>query len=280
MKRAIFFATLVSVTIVLMMFNPYSSYLRIEYINEFGYLTRPSTLFSILQAIILLGIGFEYIITAYRVKKVAVTPAQKNQAIWFIVGAICGVFGNIIASILRGRYRKGCRYGSNYKTRLFLRLVSAVSMVLQGMAFTKDPDVAFVLPFEVQSLMVLNNYGMNLYTRIFDSKLDVDENLTSSMISAITLFMQEALGIKSELEEIIFRSRHILLDIREKIWVFIVANLASKTLKIALKKFTDYFVSKFSKFLEDPVINYENFKPAMKGVEKYFGFLPGDWKTQ
>ncbi len=269
MPRAIFFACAVSWTIVLMIINPFYSYLRLEDIQNFGYLTRPSTLFSIIQAIILLGIGLEYIITAYRVRKVAVTSAQKDQAIWFIVGAVFGVFGNIIASIVRMII---------FFPALML-LVSGISVALQGMAYVKDPDVAFVLPFEVESLMVINASGINLFTKIFDPSKKLDEGLISGMISGIRAFMEEAFGIKSQMKEIIFGDHHILLDLRESMGAFIVSNTSSGTLKIALNKFTDFFESEFSNYLEGSV-EMSVFKPADEAVEKYFGFLPGGWKSQ
>ncbi|NVM01943.1 MAG: hypothetical protein HWN67_06385 [Candidatus Helarchaeota archaeon] len=268
-KRAVFFACAVSGTIFLMIINPFFNYLKLEEIPNFGYLTRPSTLFSIFQAVILLGIGLEYFITAYRVKKVAVTPAQKDQATLFMAGVSIGVFGNILVSIIR--------WIINFPALMLLTVV--VSMILVGMAYIREPEVAFVLPFEVESLMVINASGINLFTKIFDPSKKLEEGLISGMISGIRAFMEEAFGIKSQMKEIIFGDHHILLDLREKMGAFIVSNTSSGTLKIALNKFTDFFESEFSEYLEGSV-EMSVFKPADKAVEKYFGFLPGAWKSQ
>ena len=72
-----------------------------------------------------------------------------------MAGVVTGVFGNIIASIIR--------LIINFPALMLL--VGAAGMFLAGMAFVKDPDVAFVLPFEVQNLMVINYSGISLYSK-------------------------------------------------------------------------------------------------------------------
>ena len=49
-------------------------------------------------------------------------------------------------------------------------------------------------------------------------------------------------GIKSQMKEIIFGDRHILLDLRENMGAFIVSNTSSGTLKIALNKLDKSFI--------------------------------------
>lgn len=115
---------------------------------------------------------------------------------------------------------------------------------------------------------------------MFDPSKGVNELLISGMISAISSFMCEALGIKSQLKEINTGDHYILLDLRDKIGVFIVTNTSSRTLKIALEKFTNFFETEFAKYLEKKVVDLDDFKTAASAVEKYFGFLPGAWKYQ
>ena len=185
-----------------------------------------------------------------------------------MIGVVIGVFGNIFVSIIRWIIN----------IPALMLLVAAIGMVLVGSAYVREPDVAFVLPFEVENLMVINSSGINLFTKIFDPSKKLEEGLISGMISGIRAFMEEAFGIKSQMKEIIFGDHHILLDLREKMGAFIVSNTSSGTLKIALNKFTDFFESEFSDYL-DGSVEMSVFDTADKVVEKYFGFLPGAWKT-
>ena len=133
--------------------------------------------------------------------------------------------------------------------------------------------------FRVYNLMVINKAGINIYAKNFGGSEELNEVLISGMITGITAFMEEALGVKSQLKAIIFGDRYVLLDLREKFGVFIDSETASKTLKIALEKFADYFDSEFSEYLNKSSKNVNVYKSAIAGVEKYFGFLPGAWKS-
>ncbi len=266
--RAVTFACVISVTSVFIIYDP--SYLQVEYLIDFGgYSSRPSTLFSILQLIIVVGISTEFMITAFRIRKVAETPAQKQQANTFIIGAIVGLYGMIPASIIR--------WIINFPALMLL--VASIGIVILGFAFQKDSNVAFVLPFRVQNLIVITAGGVNLFSRSSHSSENISEDLISGAISAISLLMQEALGTISNLEEVRFGDRYILLEVRENFVVFIIAYSTSTTLKIALKKFASYFDNKFKNTLNS-VVDLKFYEQAEEGVVKYFGFLPGAWKSK
>ncbi|MFX0134818.1 MAG: hypothetical protein ACFFDN_14345 [Candidatus Hodarchaeota archaeon] len=266
--RAVLFASVIIIFLVLIAVAS-SLLIKYEYLLNFGFTNKPSYLASILQGILLIGIGIEYVYTAYRLKKIAETPAQKQQAIWFMAGPAIGIFGVALIPIFR----------LIIDFPGFLLLFSSIGMALSGMAFIKDPNVAFFLPFRVYNLMVIDTAGINIFHQKFGGYKDVNEVLVSGMITGITSFMEEALGVKSQLRAIIFGDRYVLLDLREKFGVFIDSETASKTLKIALEKFADYFESEFSEHLNKSTKNINVYKSAINGVEKYFGFLPGAWKS-
>ncbi len=265
--RALFFGCTLNSFILLMIVAP-TSMVEFIYNPNIGYLPRPSPILTILQAIILLGIGLEYILTGYRLTKVSETPAQKLQANMIMIGPAIGVLGVVFLPIIRSLI---------FDYPGYLLLFVSIGMVVAGIGFVKDPNVALFLPFKVYNLMVINSAGTNIFSQNFDATKEVDDVLVSSMISAITNFMEEALGA-SQLKAIIFGDRYVLLDLRKTFGVFIEAKTSSQILKVALGKFADYFESEFSKYLDETTRDVTIFKSALKGVKDHFGFLPGAWK--
>ena len=265
--RTVFFSSIISITTVLIIVDP--NYLLTTYLSDFGgYMGRPSLLFTLLQLVTIVGISTEYVLTALRINKIAETPVQKQQVILFILGISIGLYGMIIASIIR--------WAINFPALMLL--IGAIGMSIMGIGFIKDPDIAFALPFKVQSLTVINTAGVNLFTKKFHQSKDISEDLLSGAISGISLLMQELLGVVTSLKEVIFGDRIIILDIRKEFGVFIIAQQSSTTLKIALKNFANHFEEEFSDHLSRS-FDLALFEGANKYVEKYFGFLPGAWKT-
>ncbi|MHA1380762.1 MAG: hypothetical protein ACTSRG_20540 [Candidatus Helarchaeota archaeon] len=265
--RTVFFAIILNTFITIEIILP--EVVTTDYNLGFGYLPRRNVLLLILQAIILLGIGIEYILTGYRLKNVSDTSAQRLQANMIMIGPAIGIFGVVFLQFIRMIY--------NYPG--WLLLFVSVGMVVSGIGFIKDPSVALFLPFKVYNLMVINSAGINIFSQNFDPNKEVDDILVSSMISAITNFMEEALGVQSQLKAIIFGDRYVLLDLRKNFGVFIEAKSSSTILKVALEKFTDYFESEFSEYLIQPAKEINVFKTAINGIKDHFGFLPGIWKS-
>ncbi len=266
--RAVLFASVIIIFLIVIIIAP-PLLIQYDYLPNFGYANKTVFLITVLQGILLIGIGIEFFLTALRLKKIAETPAQKQQALWFMAGPAIGIFGGALAPIFR--------LIINFPGLLLL--FASIGMALSGLAFIKDPNVAFFLPFRVYNLMVINTVGINIFHQKFSGSKEVNEVLVSGMITGISSFMEEALGVKSQLRAIIFGDRYVLLDLREKFGAFIDSESASKTLKIALEKFADYFESKFSEYLNKSSKNVNVYKSAIAGVEKYFGFLPGSWKS-
>ncbi|NHI91411.1 MAG: hypothetical protein EAX96_02840 [Candidatus Lokiarchaeota archaeon] len=265
--RTVFFSSIISITTVLIIIDP--NYLLTTYLSDFGgYVGRPSILFSVLQLVIVAGISTEYVFTAFRIKKIAETSVQKQQVILFILGISIGLYGMIIASLIR--------WIINFPALMLL--IGAIGMFIMGIGFIRDPDIAFALPFKVQSLTVINTAGANLFTKKFHQSKNISEDLLSGAISGISLLMQELLGVITSLKEVVFGDRIIILDIRKEFGVFIIAQQSSTTLKIALNNFTNHFEQEFSDHLSRS-FDLAVFQDANKYVEKYFGFLPGAWKT-
>ncbi|MDD1777961.1 MAG: hypothetical protein LUQ65_07300 [Candidatus Helarchaeota archaeon] len=265
--RTVFFASLVCISIFEVIISMGKGVL-LEYIPNFGYYATSDIIALLLQAILLLGIIIEFIVVSYKVLKVANTKAEKYQAMYLMIGAIICIMGAMITPVLR--------FFIDF--RGFLLLFASIGAAFSGIGLSKNPDVVFVLPFKVQNLLVINASGICLFSEKFYETSGIDDVLVSGMISAITSFMNETFGAKSQLREIIFGDMHVLLDLRKKIGVILVSDASSQVLKDALSKFTDYFESTFSEVPEP--IDVTKFSSAAEGVRKFFKFLPGPWKTR
>ncbi len=267
-SRAVFFGGLI-ILLVYMMITTLLTGQFLDYIPNFGYYPQVTddVLGMLLQGMLILGVGIEFILTAIRVRKLAETPAEKLQARYFILGALICMVGALISPLL----------AMIIDFRGFLILFESIGFMITGWGFVKNPDVVVMLPFKAQHLLVINRAGICLFSVTFDEKSDIDDLLVSGMLSGVSTLMKEAFGVKSQLKEIIFGDRHILLDLRKDIGVFLISDTSSGMLRNAIKLFTDYFESKFAQYLDSP--NIDNFNPAIDGVKKYMNFLPGTWKT-
>ncbi|TFF89097.1 MAG: hypothetical protein EU549_01780 [Promethearchaeota archaeon] len=267
--RATFFSVLITIAITLVL-TRYGG--TLEYVPNFGYIQTPGLIMVLIQGMMLAGILILFLYTIIRIRRLAGNPDEQFQANFFTLGVIIMVFGGLFSQPIRILFQN--IFAVDF--RGFLILFISIGAVFTAIAYLKNPDVAFNLPFKVRYLMVLSRAGICFYSIAFEESEEINDVLVSGMISGITGFMVEALGIKTQLKEIVFGDKHIILDLREKIGVFIISDSSSKMLKKALRTFTDYFESNFSEHLDSN--NIDHFSPAEEGVKKYFKFLMGKWK--
>jgi hypothetical protein len=149
-------------------------------------------------------------------------------------------------------------------------------ILITAISFAMQPKLAYILPFKVLRLAVIESIGgIPIYSYTWSEKEEIsDASLFSGMMHAINQFVQESLG-KGIVSEIHLEEAILILRKSEKhpIICVLVANKSSKTLRDALNSFTERFLKDYSQFLTD-TIDEEKFKTASNLVLDCFPFVP------
>lgn len=152
----------------------------------------------------------------------------------------------------------------------------SVAMLFLSFVFLRQPKLAFILPFKVQRLTVIETEGgRSLYTHSWKSGQGlIDEDLFSGMLQGISLIVKESLnrGNVREIaldEGVIILQRHKASDIAS----VLVANKSSRSLRNALYLFTDKFYARFQNELAR-LSDINQFTDASALVQETFGFIP------
>jgi len=112
-----------------------------------------------------------------------------------------------------------------------------------------------------------------MFNYVWSQKDDVDPQLFSAMLQALTSFMNEALG-KGNIREIHLDQAILLVQSSEEypIACVLVATRATKALRQALNSFTIQFFKDYSQFFDNPG-QIDKFESASKLVEEHFPFV-------
>ncbi|MFX0101760.1 MAG: hypothetical protein ACFFCS_19505 [Candidatus Hodarchaeota archaeon] len=152
----------------------------------------------------------------------------------------------------------------------------SVGTLLVVIGLVKEPRLAYVLPFKVLRLAVIDTGGgLMLFNHSWlrDDEV-VDDQLFSGMIQGIGMILDEAVR-RGNVEEIKLNKAILILERSEKYPVacVLVASNSSRSLRIALSNFASKFYSQFSQHFNPP---YETtvFEPAKELVEECFQFVP------
>lgn len=160
-------------------------------------------------------------------------------------------------------------------------LSMTVGSLLLAVAFAIQPKLAFILPFRVLKLSVVEtNGGISLFTHTW-SKMDefVDEQLFSGMLQAISQILHETLK-RGDLSEIHVEGAVLLIRRSEKYPVacILIATGSTRSLRKALDSFAEQFFKEYSHYfleLDNPdTFDLENYAGAAALVEDRFSFVP------
>ncbi len=155
-------------------------------------------------------------------------------------------------------------------------IVQGIGVWLCAREFAGHPQLAFVLPFKVTSLTVMNSSnGLPLFTYRWDkSHEDFDETLFSGMLQGIGGILNEAMH-QGEVREVRM-SRGILLlqHVKKYNLAFVLATTkTSSILHNALDTFASNFIIRFSGIL-DQINIVDRFNGATELIRKFFSFVP------
>ncbi len=232
---------------------------------EFGYYAAAQVPFLILQLLFLLTVAIAFTRTVISMVRVADDPKRRLQTISLLVGSSVGFYGAILALVV---------VEIVFVPSLVL-LVTAIGLSLVAMSFGRDPDIAYLLPYDVSILVVLGSSGTPLYTHRF-TQIQLNEILFSGAISAISSLMKESLETRESIKLVEMESRSLVINIRKHVTAFVITNKSGAVLQTGLAGFLDAFALKFKDVLvpgEYP--QQEAFASADELVIRYLGFLRG-----
>ncbi len=223
-------------------------------------------LFQITLSIFLLGIG---IFTVYIVLKVysnAPPPLKKAARVFLAGGIIMGLIPLFLVALFR---TEEIMPGIEFILFAFGTLVMALTL-------RWEPKLAYVLPFKVLRLVVLETGGgIPLFSYTWPSGQDmVDEGLFSGMLQGVVAIVKESVR-RGEVRSIeMVHATMLLQPVRQTPLVCVlVATRASRALRQALEKFSDRFFAEFSDQLENINATVKFYK-ANDIIDACFPFIP------
>ncbi|MBD3228075.1 MAG: hypothetical protein GF329_07785 [Candidatus Lokiarchaeota archaeon] len=153
-------------------------------------------------------------------------------------------------------------------------LTQASGIVLFTTGFVLKSDLAFVLPFQVYHLTIIEtNIGIALFNHSWNTPVkSVDEDLFSAMIQGISQIVKESIGV-GEIKEIKM-SEGVLLIHRDEptdIACVMASTKSSRILRQSIRFFLDKFIRRFS--IENPT-KVSQYLPATELVGEVFPFIP------
>jgi len=214
---------------------------------------------------LMLVVGLLYVYYMARIHRNA-PRAMRRNSIAALIGAIVMGIATPVLAVLRVPG---------------VPLYTGAGVLLTSLAFARQPQMAYVLPFQAHRLMVIENEGgIALFSHTWQAGSKFKEpDLFSSMVQGIRCIMQESLQ-KGNVREIQLDEAVILIQQCPKADVscLIVATRSAPSLRQALKAFATMFQERFGASLDRPnslsPFELSAFEPAEVTVKDCFTFLP------
>ena len=155
-------------------------------------------------------------------------------------------------------------------------LIVAIAGLFTAIAFVKEPRLAYILPFKVMRLTVIDTKsGISIFNHNWKAgETLVDESLFSGMLQGISAILNEAVG-KGNVRGILLDQALLIIKRNEEypIACVLIATKSTKSLRQALNSFSDKFITQFSQFFSDTSM-VSNFESASDLIEECFPFVP------
>jgi len=227
------------------------------YINTFIF-------FRITISILIFVIGIMFVYYLVRMHM----DAPKNLKYYSKVAVIGGVIMGVVAPLTSATGLTSIIPGIHI-------LTLAIGGMICVMIFTKQPKLAYILPFKTNLLAVIETQGgLQLFIHSWDKIKDLKEDIFTGMMHAISRLLEVHLK-KGTLREISLEGAVLLIKRAENypIASVLVASKSSRLLKESLNTFNEKFIKEFSKFF-GKFTKQTNFDPARHLVDEYFPFIP------
>ena len=165
----------------------------------------------------------------------------------FIIGPIFGILGVVFVDGL-----KEDEIGTWLSEIIGYTIVS-IGIFMLTLAYTRSKAIAFLQPQRINSLLVISENGVPIHQYQFNPKMKMQTEipLISGAISAITAIMGEAFNVSSNVKNIQFQDKEILLEFHklehenESLAFILISESNSKFLENALNNFSSQFMIDF-----------------------------------
>jgi len=161
-------------------------------------------------------------------------------------------------------------------TRVFAALIAAAALFLMTFCIARRPKLFFVYSVRALRLTVLDtDSGIQLFSHTWDSAGDVtNEDLYAGMLQGVNLILKESLK-QGDVQEIKLTGATLLTyrNPQYPVACVIVATKVSRTLRDALRLFTEKF---YAQFADKFASTYDDslFSPASALIAECFAFVP------
>jgi len=239
--------------------------------ENFGFYAKAQTPFLVVQVAFILTVAVEFTLTTIEMLRKSDTKKRHNQSLILLIGSSVAFYGAMVALVVVELV---------FVPSLVL-LMTAIGFFITAFSFLMDPYVAYFLPYDVSLLVVVNRAGVPIYSHRF-TEIEIDEELFSGAVKAITTLMQETLKTKEGVQFVRIGSFKLVIELKEQISAFMITNRESKILKQALASFLERFIQEFKSkkpSMDDGFVVSSDFQEAEKLVQHHLGFLKGSSKT-
>ena len=152
----------------------------------------------------------------------------------------------------------------------------SLGVLITSIIFTRQPKVAFILPFKALRLTVFKiEGGINLYTYDWESEKSlIDEDLFAAMIDGVSSLLRDSIQ-SGEIREVKMEKAVLIIQKSKNFNIahVIIATHSSKALREGLISFAKKFEEEFSNYI-DQAHEVSRFSSANELVAHYFSFLP------
>lgn len=214
--------------------------------------------------ILMLTGGFLMSFYLFKIYRVAPSNLKMNSLFSLIGGIIFSITPLIFLVIFQ------------QSTGLLVLFSSIGMLTIVSAVFIKNPKLAFILPFKVIRLSVINsNSGILLFSHNWTAGKEIkDDDMVSAMFQGIIMILRESLG-KGDIKEINLENAIVIAQKSSTYPVFyiLIATRTSKSLKNSLNSFAKHFEVKFSSILEKPT-DFGKLSAATEIILDVFSYLP------
>lgn len=217
-------------------------------------------------------------------KKHALDPRQLRQIMFmriggflsFFIGPIFGVMGVVI---VESDISNADVIGT-YASEIIGYTIVSTGVAIFSLAYATSKEIAFLQPQRIDSILVIYETGIPIFSHEFRSDKETKGEfvLISGALTAITALMSEAFDVSSNVKEIHFQDKQLLLQFNkvegsdEVIAFILISDRTTAYLKDAVwrfgKGFTDKYQNSLSKLMG---ISEEDKVDATSEVRVAFG---------
>ncbi len=154
----------------------------------------------------------------------------------------------------------------------FSYILITIGSIIIMTSILKEPKLLYILPFELNRLVVKDKKGYPLYTHNW-SKSNINDVIFIGFLNRVQI-MSEKIIDKGELLDIELNQGILIFNEGQYITVGLLTSKSSKLLRKLVSNFTNEFEEKFQRFLKISCTDTDKYKSAYCLIEKHFSNFP------